>query len=172
MIPNRTWRRTAVGTVLAADLVVLLAAGAGLPAFAPIALGVLVVTTLWALAQPGGWGAFALLLAQFLCVAVPGGVPMTVLDWALAAAAAAAVITTHLALTLLGSWPSGADLAPDTARRWVQQAASLVWAGITAAVIGALATRTPEGWGPWLGALALGFVGVLVWQVRAFTRRA
>jgi hypothetical protein len=172
VIPNRAWRRTAVGAVLAADLVVLLAAGAGLAAFAPIALGVLVVTTVWALAQPGGWGAFALLLGQLLCVAVPGGVPTTVLDWALAAAAAAAVVTTHLALTLLASWPAGADLSPDTARRWVLQAASLVWAGIAAAVIGALATRTPMGWGPWLGALALGFVAALVWQVRAFTRRA
>lgn len=171
MIANRTWRRTAVGAVLAADLVVAFVAGAGVPGFLPIALGVLVLSTAWALAQPGGWGAFALLLAQVLCVAVPGRVPATALDWALAAASAAAVVTTHLALTLLGSWPPRADLSLDTARRWVVQAASLVWAGIAAAAVGAVATLTPMGWGPWLGALALGFVAALVWQVRAATRR-
>ena len=172
MIPARTWRRAAAGTVLGADLVVLLVAGSGLPGFVLLALPVLGVATAWALARPGGWAAFALLLAQVLCVAVPGGVPGELLDWALAAASAAAVLVTHVALTLLGSWPPRADLPHDTARRWALQTASLLWAGIAAAAVGAVATLTPMGWAPWLGALALGLVAAVVWQVRGATRRA
>ena len=171
MIPARTWRSAAVGTVLVADLVVLLVAGAGIPGFVVVALAVLAVTTAWALARPGGWGALALLLTQVLCVAVPGAVPGDVLDWALAAASAAAVLCTHVALTLLGSWPARADLPLETARRWGLQTASLLWAGIAAAAVGALATLTPMGWAPWLGALALGLVAAVVWQVRGATRR-
>lgn len=172
MIPALAWRRAAAGTVLVADLVVLLVAGAGLPGFVGLALPVLAVTTAWALARPGGWGALALLLAQLLCVAVPGAVPAGILDWALAAASAAAVLCTHVALTLLGSWPARADLPNDTARRWALQTASLLWAGIAAAGVGAVATLTPMGWAPWLGALALALVAAVVWQVRAATRRA
>ena len=171
MIPAGTWRRAAAGTVLAADLVVLLVAGAGIPGFVAIAVAVLGVTTGWALARPGGWGAFALLLAQVLCVAVPGAVPEDVVDWALAAAAASAVLATHVALTLLGSWPARADLPHETARRWALQTASLVWAGIAAAAVGAVASLTPTSWAPWLGAVALALVAAVVWQVRGATRR-
>jgi hypothetical protein len=171
VIPNRTWRGAAVGTVLAADLVVLLVAGAGLPGFIAVALGVLAVATVWGLAQPGGWGAFVLLLVQFLCVGIPGGVPETIRDWALAAASAAAILATHVALTMLATWPRRADLPRETARRWALQTASLLWAGIAAAAVGAVATLTPTGWAPWLGALALGLVAAVIWQVRGLTRR-
>lgn len=172
MIPDSRWRRTVVAGVLAADLLVLFVAGAALPGFAPIALGVLVATTLWALARPGGWGALALLLGQLLCVAVPGRAPATAADWVLAAASAAALLVTHLGLALLASWPRRAALPRESAARWARQTASLVWAGIAAGAVGAVATSTPLGWGPWVGALALGLVAVLVWQVRAATRRA
>ena len=118
MIRNRTWRRALVATVLGADLVVVLVAGAHLPGFVPFAVGALVVGTLWALARPGGWGAFALIVIQVLTVGVPGGVPTSLTDWAMAAAAGSAVILTHLALTLLGSWPARADLPRATALRW------------------------------------------------------
>ncbi|HYN66277.1 MAG TPA: hypothetical protein VES93_05265 [Ornithinibacter sp.] len=172
MIRNRTWRRAMVATVVGADVVVLGVAGAGLPAFVPVALGALVVGTLWALARPGGWGAFTLLVVQVLAVAVPGGVPESVVHWVLAAAAGTAVILTHLALTLLGSWPARADLPRETALRWAGQAAALVWSAIGAALLGALATSTPLGWAPWIGAVGLGLVAATVWQLRANTRRS
>jgi hypothetical protein len=172
MIRNRTWRRAMVGTVLVADLVVLLVAGAVLPGFVPLALGVLVVTTWWALARPAGWGAFALVVVQVLCATVPGGRPSSLVDWALAAAAGSAVVLTHLALTLLASWPRRADLPRATVLRWGGQAAALVWTAIGAALLGALATTTPLGWAPWIGAAGLGLVAGTVWQVRARTRRA
>jgi hypothetical protein len=172
VIRNRTWRRALVGTVLGADLVVVLVAGAHLPGFVPFAVGALVVGTLWALARPGGWGAFALIVIQVLTVGVPGGVPTSLTDWAMAAAAGAAVILTHLALTLLGSWPARADLPRATALRWGAQAAALVWTAIGAALLGALASGTPLGWAPWLGAVALGLMAGTIWQVRANTRRS
>ena len=171
MIRNRTWRRTLVGTVLAADLVLLLVAVAALPAFLPLALGTLVVGTVWGLLRPGGWGGFALVVLQVLTVAVPGGVPRSLLDWALAAAAGSAVVLTHLALTMLASWPARADLPRATAARWGAQAAALVWAAIGAALLGALASGTPLGWAPWLGAIGLVLIAATTWQVRARTHR-
>lgn len=171
MIRNRTWRSAAVAAVLGADLVVLLVAGSVLPGFVPFALGALLLATLWALRRPSGWGAFALVVVQVLVVAVPGSAPDSVLEWAFTAGEAAAVVVTHLALTMLGSWPRRADLPRATATRWVGHAAVLVWAGIAAAGVGALATTTPMAWGPWLGAVAIGLVAAVVWQVRVATRR-
>ena len=110
-------------------------------------------------------------MLQVLCVAVPGGVPASLRDWMLAAAAGSAVILTHLALTLLGSWPARADLPRATALRWAGQGAALVWAAIGAALLGALASGTPLGWAPWLGAIGLGLVAGTIWQVRVNTRR-
>ena len=171
MIRNRTWRRAMVGTVLVADVVILLVAGAGLTGFLPFALVALAVATWWALARPAGWGAFTLLVVQVLCATVPGGAPETLVQWALAAAAGSAVVLTHLALTLLGSWPVRADLPRATALRWGGQAAALVWAAIGAALLGALATTTPLGWAPWIGAIGLGLIAGTVWQVRVNTRK-
>ena len=172
MIRNRTWHRLVTGAVVAADVVILLVAGAGVTGFLPFALGALALASWWALARPAGWGAFTLLVVQVLCAAVPGGAPATLVQWALAAAAGSAVILTHLALTLLGSWPARADLPRETALRWGGQAAALVWAAIGAALLGALATATPLGWAPWIGAVGLGLVAGTVWQVRVKTRRA
>ena len=73
MIRNRTWRRAMVATVLVADVVILLVAGAALTGFLPFALVALVVATWWALARPAGWGAFTLVVVQVLCATVPGG---------------------------------------------------------------------------------------------------
>lgn len=171
MIRNRTWRRALVALVLAADVVVLLVAVAALPPFLPFALGALLVGTVWGLRRPGGWGGFALVVLQVLCVGVPGGVPTSLLGWALAAAAGSAVILTHLALTLLASWPARADLPRATAQRWGAQAAALVWVAIGAALLGALASGTPLGWAPWLGAIGLALVAATTWQLRARTRR-
>ena len=171
MIRNRTWRAAAIGCVLAADLVVLLVCGARLPGFVPFALGLLAVATVWALARPAGSGALALVVVQVLCIGTVTGAPASTGGWALAAVAAAAVIVTHLALTLLGSWPRRADLPRETARRWVTQAAALVWVGITVAAVGAVAALTPQGWAPWLGAVALVLVAATTWQVRIATRR-
>lgn len=171
MIRNRTWHRAMVATIVIADGVILLVAGAGLTGFLPFALGALVLATWRALTQPGGWGAFALLVVQVLCASVPGGAPTTVVHWALAAAAGSAVILSHLALTLLASWPARADLPRATALRWAGQGAALVWAAIGAALLGALATTTPLGWAPWIGATGLGLISGTVWQVRVNTRR-
>ncbi len=171
MIPSRAWRRAMVGTILVADVVILLVAGVGAAALVPFALGVLALGTWWALARPGGWGAFALVLLQVLCATVPAGAPTSWVQWALAAATGSAVVLTHLALTLLGSWPVRADLPRATALRWGGQAAALVWTAIGAALLGALATTTPLGWAPWIGATALGLVAGTVWQVRATTSR-
>jgi hypothetical protein len=172
MTSNRTWRGATLAAILAADLVLVLVVGATLPPFIPFAIGVLAVATPLGLLRPGGWGALALVLCQVLCVAVPGGTPGSVLDWALAAASAAAVVVTHLALTLRASWPQRTDLPRETVLRWARHAAYLVWVGIGAAAIGAVATLTPMALGPWLGALALLLVGALIWQVRGATRRA
>ena len=122
--------------------------------------------------RPAGWGAFTLLVLQVLCATVPAGTPETLVQWALAAAAGSAVVLTHLALTLLGSWPVRADLPRATALRWGGQAAALVWTAIGAALLGALATTTPLGWAPWIGAIGLGLVAGTVWQVRVNTRKA
>ena len=172
MIRNRTWHRAMVGTVLVADVVIMLVAGAALPGFLPIALGALAIATWWALARPAGWGAFTLVVIQVLCATVPGGAPTTLVQWALAAAAGSAVILTHLALTLLASWPARADLPRATALRWGGHAAALVWVAIGAALLGALATTTPLGWAPWIAAVGLGLIAGTVWQVRVKTRRS
>jgi len=171
MIRNRIWRRAMVGTVLVADVVIVLVGGAGLTGFVPFALGALALATWWALVRPGGWGPFALVVVQVLCATVPAVTPTTLVQWALAAAAGSAVVLTHLALTLLGSWPARADLPRATALRWGGQAAALVWTAIGAALLGALATSTPLGWAPWIGAIALGLVAGTVWQVRVNTRK-
>ncbi|GAA4407941.1 hypothetical protein GCM10023168_24610 [Fodinibacter luteus] len=170
MIPHRTWRAAVVAAVAGADLVVLLVAGTSLPGFLPFLLPVLAVATLWAVARPSGWGPFALVVVQVLGVGATGSPLDTVAGWALAAAAGAAVVVTHLALTLLGSWPRRADLPHGTARRWSLQAAALVWVAVAAAGAGALAAATPQGWAPWLGAVALALVAGLLWQLRARTR--
>ena len=171
MIANRAWRSVAIGTVVGADLVVLFVSGAAVPGFVPFVVGALGVVTAWALAAPGGWGPFALLVVQVLGIGTTAEVPSTVAAWVLVAAAAAAVVLTHLALTLMGSWPRRADLPPETARRWAVQAAALVWVAIGAAAVGALATLTPVGWASWLAAAGLCLVAGLTWQVRAATRR-
>ena len=171
MIASSTWRRAMVGTILAADLVILLVAGVGVAAFVPFALVVLAVGTWWALARPGGWGAFTLVLLQVLCATVPSGTPTTWAQWALAAATGAAVVLTHLALTLLGSWPVRAALPRETALRWGAQAAALVWTAIGAALLGALATTTPLGWAPWIAAIGLALIAGTIWQVRVNTRK-
>ena len=171
MIRNRTWHRAMVGTVLVADVVILLVAGAALTGFLPFALVALVGVTWWALARPAGWGAFTLVVVQVLYATVPAGTPATLVEWALAAAAGSAVILTHLALTLLASWPARADLPRATALRWGGHAAALVWVAIGAALLGALATTTPLGWAPWIAAIGLGLVAGTVWQVRVNTRK-
>jgi hypothetical protein len=171
MIRNQTWRRATLAAVLAADVVILFVVGALLPPFLPLALGVLVVATPLGLLRPGGWGALVLVLCQVLCVGVPGGAPESVLDWTLAAASGAAVVVTHLSLSIRASWPIRADLPRETVVRWARHTAYLVWVGIAAAAVGAVAMLTPVALGPWLGALALVLVGGLVWQVRAATRR-
>jgi len=171
MIRNRTWHRAMIGTVLVADVVIVLVGGAALPGFLPFAIGTLVIATWWALARPAGWGAFTLVVAQVLCATVPGDAPTTLLQWALAAAAGSAVILTHLALTLLASWPARADLPRATALRWGAHAAALVWVAIGAALLGTLATTTPLGWAPWIAAIGLGLIAGTVWQLRANTRK-
>jgi hypothetical protein len=171
VIPNRTWRGWAVGTVLAADVVVLLVAGASLPSFLAFLVGPLAVGTVWALRRPSGWGPLVLLVLQVTGLVVPRVQPATVVDWVLTAGSAAAVVATHLALTLMGSWPRRADLPPATARRWLMQGAALVWVGIAAAGAGLLATATPQGWVAWVSALALALVAGLAWQLRGATRR-
>ena len=172
MIPNRTWRAWAIGAVLGANALVLLVAGSSAPSFLPFLLGVLALGTGWALRSPAGWGAFVLVVLQVLGLAVPATQPRTAVAWVLTATSASAVVVTHLALTLLGSWPRRADLPRETVRRWLVQAAALVWVGIAAAGVGLAATSTPQGWGPWVGALALALVAGLAWQLRAATRRS
>ena len=171
MIRNRTWRAGALGAVLGADLLVVLVGGSAVPSFVPFLLVALAGATLWALARPSGWGPLALLLVQVLGLGVSTADPRTVIAWVLTAASAAAVLVTHLALTLLASWPRRVDLPRETARRWVLQTAALVWVAIAAAGVGIASTTTPQGWAPWVGALALGLVAVLAWQLRAATRR-
>ncbi len=172
MIRNRTWRRAMVGTVLVADVVILLVAGAGLTGFLPFALVALAARHLVG-AGPTRRGGVRSRSWSCRCSArpFPAGHRETLVQWALAAATGSAVVLTHLALTLLGSWPVRADLPRATALRWGGQAAALVWAAIGAALLGALATTTPLGWAPWIGAIGLGLIAGTVWQVRVNTRR-
>ena len=60
----------------------------------------------------------------------------------------------------------------ETVRRWLLQTAALVWVGVAAAGVGLVATATPQGWAPWVGAVAIGLVAGLAWQLRAATRRS
>lgn len=170
-VESRTWRRAAVGVVVAADVVVILAGGATLITFVPFAAGALLLCTLLALRRPGGHAASVLLLVQVLAATVPARVPDEVLDWALAAAVGAAVVSTHLALALLAAWPVRAVLPRATLARWGGQAAVLALVGIGGALLGLAATVTPMGWGPWMAPLALGLLAVLGFTVRASTRR-
>ena len=172
MIRNRTWRAGAIGCVLGADLLVLLVAGSALPSFVLYALGPLGAATAWALLRPLGWGPFALLVLQVLALGAPTTGPRSAASWVLTIASATAVLVTHLALTLLGSWPRRADLPRETVRRWMLQTAALVWVAVAAAGAGLAATSSPQGWAPWVGAVALALVAGFAWQLRAATRRA
>ena len=172
MIPNRTWRAGAIGCVLGADVLVLLVAGSALPLFVPFALLPLGAATAWAVLRPLGWGPFALLVLQVLALTAPTTGPRSAAAWVLTVASATAVLVTHLALTLLGAWPRRADLPRETARRWLLQTAALVWVAVAAAAVGLVATSTPMGWAPWVGALALTLVAGFAWQLRAATRRS
>ncbi len=154
MIPARRWRRTAVGVVVAADVVLVLLGAAALPGFVPFAVPVLVGATVWGLLRPGGWGALALVVTQVLAVGIPRAAPESLPDWALAAVAAAAVLVTHLALALLAAFPPGAALPVPTLRRWARQAGLLGTLGGVAAGVGLLAGSTPAAWGPWVLAAA------------------
>jgi hypothetical protein len=165
------WRGAAVGVVVAADVAVVLAGGSGVPGFIPFSAAAVVVATLAALRRPGGWGALLLLVVQVLAATVLWDVPNDVLDWSLAAAASVAVVGTHLALALLAAWPVRADLPRATVTRWLQQGAVLTLLGVVAALVGALASRTPVGWGPFVGMLALALLAALAWTVRLATRR-
>lgn len=171
MIPNRTWRAGAIGGVLAADLLVLLVAGAALPSFVPFLLGPLAAMTAWALVRPLGWGPFALLVLQVVAVGAPTNGPRSAVGWVLTVASATAVLVTHVALTLLGSWPRRADLPRETVRRWLLHTAALVWVAVAAAGVGLIATSSPQAWAPWVGALALTLVAGFAWQLRAATHR-
>lgn len=166
MIPATRWRRAAAGTVIGADLVIVLTVVAALPGFVPYAVGTLALATFWGLMRPAGWGALALVAVQVLAAAVPRGAPTTLADWAYAALAASAVLATHLACALLASWPEGAGLPVETARRWVGQGAALAATAVTGAVLGAVGTLTPEAWGPWVLSVALvlaALVGATLW---------
>jgi hypothetical protein len=171
VIRNRTWRAGAVALVLAADLVVLLVAGSALPTFVLVLLGPLGAATAWALLRPLGWGPLALLVLQVLALAAPTTGPRSTLSWVLTVASATAVLVTHLALALLGSWPRRADLPRETVRRWLWQGAALVWVAVAAAGTGLLASSSPQGWAPWVGAVALTLVAGFAWQLRGATRR-
>ncbi len=170
-VPSRVWRGAAVGVVVAADATVVLAGGSSLPGFIPFSGAVVLVATLAALRRPGGFGALGLLVVQVLAATVPWEVPSDLLDWALAAAASAAVLATHLSLALLAAWPVRADLPRATLARWLQQGAALTLLGVLAALAAALASRTPLGWGPFVGTTALVLLAALAWTVRLATRR-
>ncbi len=166
MIPARRWRRVAATVVVVADLVVLGVVASLLTGLVPFVAVGLLGATVWGLWRPGGWGAFALVLSQALGVAVAGHSPTTTVDWALACVAAIAVCATHLALSLLAAWPVRAALPTATAWRWARQAAFLAWAAIAAAGLGALASATPTGLGPWILAAGLALVAAVTAHLR------
>lgn len=160
-----------MAVVVIADLVVLGVAGALLPGLLIIAAVLLAAVTTWGLLRPGDWGGFVLVLAQVGLMVLAGSPPETLGDWVLATAAAVAVCATHLALSLLAAWPVRAALPTATALRWLSQAAFLAWAAILAAVLGAVATTTPLGAGPWVLAAGLALLaGVTVPLHRASHR--
>ena len=174
MIRNRTWRSAAVAAVLGADLVVLLVAGSVLPGFVPFALGALLLATLWAL-RP------ALRLGRVRARRRAGarrrragiGPRPRSLEWAFTAAAAAAVVAdpprpddARVVAASGGPPPrDGAALGGAGGRpRLGRHRRSRAWERSRAA--------TPMAWAPWLGAVALGLVAAVVWQVRVATRRS
>jgi hypothetical protein len=173
MIPATRWRRAAGGAVVAADLVLVLLGGAVLPGFVPYAVVLLAGATFWGLLRPGGWGGFALVLAQVLAIGVPRGVPATVGEWGVAVVSATAILLTHLALALLAAWPAGAALPRETAARWLRQGGGLVLTAVGAGALGVAGTSTPVAWGPWLLAVALvllAAVGATLWAGAARRR--
>lgn len=171
MIPATRWRRLAVAVVVCCDLVVLAVVASSGVAFIAFTAVLIAATTAWGLLRPGGWGALALVLSQVAVLATAGHSPQAAADWALAAGAAIAVCATHLTLSLLGAWPTRAALPTATALRWLSQGAFLAWAAILAAGLGALATRTPLGAGPWLLALGLALLAGVSAHLRVSTRR-
>ena len=171
MIPATRWRRVAQGVVVAATVLVALSGAALHPELLPLAAGPLALATWWAVRRPGGWGPLALLVVDVFHLAVTRGAPETVTDWALAAVCGAALLATQLACALLAAWPPRAALPTATARRWLTQGGVLAAATGAAAVVGVLGTATPVSWRPWVGAAALGLVGVVAVQVNAATRR-
>jgi hypothetical protein len=158
---------------VAADLVLVLLGGAVLPGFVPYAALLLAGATFWGLMRPGGWGGFALVLAQILAVGIPRGVPETVGEWGVAVVSAAAILVTHLSLALLAAWPAGAALPRESAARWLRQGGWLVLTAVGAGGLGVAGTSTPISWGPWLLAVALvvlAGVGATLWA--GATRRS
>lgn len=170
-VESRTWRRAAVATVVAADVVVLLAGGSTIAGFMPFAGAALAVSTALAVRRPGGIAALLLLVVQVGAATVPARVPGDLLSWALAAAVGAAVLATHLALALLAAWPVRAALPRETLQRWLVQGASLALLGVAAAGLGAVLSLTPSAWGPWVAAGAIALVAAMAWTVRGATRR-
>ncbi|KRE62427.1 hypothetical protein [Nostocoides sp. Soil756] len=171
MIPATTWRRLAAGAVVTTDVLVLLVAMAELPGALKIAGPLLVGATVWALLAPASWGALVLLALQALVLATSRTVPASVTDWSLAALGATLLLVTHLALSLLAAWPPGAALPGPTAARWARQTGVLATLGGIGAALGLAASRTPVGWGPWLGALALLAVAGTAFVLRAVAGR-
>lgn len=170
-VPSQRWRGAATAVVCVSGAVTVLVGGAstlGIMAFTavPVAL-----VTVWGLRRPAGWGAVALLVVQALAALVPSGVPTTLVDWALAAAAGCAVLCTHLCLSLLAAMPVRADLPRATAGRWLGHGALLSLVTVLAALLGLLASRTPTTWGPYVATAALLALAALAWAVRAATRR-
>ena len=170
MTPGGRWRRVSAGVVLLADAVVVgLSAPVSPATLAVSALAVLVATG-WALWRPGGWGALALVTAQVWLVGARG-VPVDVVDWALAALLAAVVLVTHVVLALLAAWPPGAGLPRETLVRTAGQTGALATLGGVAAAVGAVASFTPLGWDAWLAAAAVLLAAVVAAQLAVRARR-
>ena len=170
-LPGRRWRGAATAVICGSGAVTVLVGGASTVGVTPFTAVPVAMVTVWALRRPAGWGAVALLVVQALAALVPSGVPTTVVDWALAAAAGCAVVCTHLCLSLLAAVPVRADLPRATAGRWIGHAALLSLATVLAALLGLLASRTPTTWGPYVATAALLALAALAWAVRAATRR-
>ncbi|MBD3783377.1 MAG: hypothetical protein IE926_10555 [Micrococcales bacterium] len=167
MTPAARWRRAALGVVVGADVLVLLVAGVALPGLLPFLVPLLVVATAWALHRPAGWGALTLLVLQVVGVGVAREAPVSLTDWALAAVTGAAVVGTHLALSMLAAYPPGAALPDAAVRRWVTQGFVVATVGGIAAGIGVVGSSTPAGAGPWVLAAAFLLVAgtaALVWR--------
>ena len=172
MIRNRTWRRTMVGTVVGADVVILLVAAAALPGFVPFAAR-----------GPARWAR---------CGRSPGpagGVPSPCSCSRCSPPASPAARPSR---SCTGRWP------PPPGRRWSsptsrspcsgpgrcaptsrarRRCAGRVrrprWSGRRSVrpCSGRWPPATPLGWAPWVGAIALALIAGTVWQVRANTRK-